>query len=220
MAKILNIDSSTKLASVSLAEDGNILLSKFNGNQKDHSAFLHPAIKDVMAELGVRFDQLAAISVTGGPGSYTGLRVGLSTAKGLCYAKNLPLILVGTLPCIAHAAALLEKDEEAWYTAMVDARRMEVFTATYNYQLEEILAPSAQILGADSFTNFPNKKIIFSGDGSAKFQKTTTIHGSKFYPEIDVTQSLAQLSFQYCTQKKFSSIAYSEPFYLKEFQGR
>lgn len=219
MALILNIDSSTKTASVSLSENGEIVQFAENHIQKDHSAFLHQAIKEIMTRQKVGFNQLSAIAATHGPGSYTGLRVGMATAKGLCYAASLPLILVGTLPCIAKAAVNKAESIHDLFCAMLDARRMEVFTALYNNELNEVIPPSALILDADSFKNYTEKKIIFAGDGVEKFQKISTATNWEYYPQINIVQSLAQLSFQYFNNREFASLAYSTPFYLKEFQS-
>ena len=219
MAFILNLDASAKKATVSLASDGHILGERKNDIQKDHSTFLHTAILDLMTELSISFSQLNAIAVTHGPGSYTGLRVGLSTAKGLCYASGLPLILVGSLPCIAYFAIQKINNKQAQYCAMIDARRMEVFTAMYNHQLMEKLPPQALILNKNSFSEYAGEKIIFAGEGASKFEMISELKDAEFIIETDVTQSLAQLSFRSFEKKEFVSLAYSEPLYIKEFQS-
>src|SRR5205814_5136447 len=145
MALIFNIDTALEIASLGLAEDGIMIQSIENDQQKDHAAWIHVAIKNLFEKTGKTIDQLDAVAVSNGPGSYTGLRVGLSTAKGLCYALNIPLITVGTLQVMAlNAVQALAKSDlqsadhggenelgDILFCPMIDARRMEVFTAVY-----------------------------------------------------------------------------------------
>src|ERR1051325_9884884 len=143
MALILNIDTAIETASICLSEDKNVLKFAINENQKDHAAWLSVAIKTLMKEAGIQLNQLNTIAVTIGPGSYTGLRVGLSAAKGLCYALNIPLITIGTLEMMAMAA---KEEPVDLLCPMIDARRLEVFTAVYNKKMEEVRSPHSLIL--------------------------------------------------------------------------
>jgi len=219
MAIILNIDTATKTASVSLAENGEVICTQKNDIQKNHAGFLHTAIKEMMDQKKTGFNQIDAIAITSGPGSYTGLRVSFSSAKGICYASGLPFILIDSLACIACAAIKTTNNPEALYCAMIDARRMEVFTATYNHELNLMLLPEAMILNNRSFSNYANRKMVFAGDGAEKFKPVTELKKTIFLNNIDVTQALAQLSFQSFLKQEFADLAYSEPQYLKEFQA-
>src|SRR5690349_23178962 len=128
MAFILNMDSSTEKASIALARDGETLFMAVNDNQRDHAGWIHVAIAAGLREIGERPESLEAIGVTSGPGSYTGLRVGMATAKGLCYALGIPLMTVNTLEAMALS---VKRTNVSWVCPMIDARRMEVFTALY-----------------------------------------------------------------------------------------
>lgn len=212
---ILNIDTAVQTASVCLAQDGVNIALKVNPSQKDHAAWLHVAIEDLLGQHHLSMDNLQAIAVSAGPGSYTGLRVGLATAKGLCYAMNLPLITASTLQMMAVAA---QKEPTDLLCPMIDARRMEVFTAIYNNNLTEVMAPSNIIL-SEAFLHdqLENNTITFFGNGSSKFAKLINKKHA-FFKEIDATaEHLAKLSNTLFLQQKFSDLAYSEPFYGKEF---
>jgi tRNA threonylcarbamoyladenosine biosynthesis protein TsaB len=229
MPLILNIDTATENASVGLGDDDKILAIEKSENAKEHASFLQPAIKKIMHEANLQLQQLNAIAVTGGPGSYTGLRVGLSSAKGLCYALNKPLILINTLEVMAFAA-IKEFQNNSYKTEnnvaqnnfifcpMIDARRMEVFTAIYNQQLEILAQPASQILDENSFAaELTENQIIFSGSGSGKFQNIISNSCALFSTvQYDATH-LATLSARAFVLQKFSDPAYAEPMYLKEF---
>src|SRR6187431_3411411 len=159
MALILNIDTAVDVASICLAKDGNVLTIAMNESQKDHASWLHIAIKEIFEKNNLALGSVDAIAVTGGPGSYTGLRIGMATAKGICYALNKPLISLNTLLMMAHAA----KQENAdLFCPMIDARRMEVFTAIYTKELEIVKDPVAITLNEKSFAEyFSNDSICF-----------------------------------------------------------
>jgi tRNA threonylcarbamoyladenosine biosynthesis protein TsaB len=215
MALILNIDTALDTASVCLAKDGAVIGLLENDNQKDHAAWLHPAIQDMLRNAECGMKDLKAVAVSIGPGSYTGLRVGLSAAKGLCYALNIPLITVGTLEIMAFAA----KDETTdLLCPMIDARRMEVFTAVYIKTLQELIKPHALVINENSFDELLSlNKIFFYGSGSKKLQKILH-HDNAKYGTISVNAAhLAEISQKQFTQTLFADLAYSEPFYLKEF---
>ena len=151
MAYLLNIHSATETAIINLMAGQEILSTLCNHETKQHAFFLHTAIKELLREQGIGIKNLNAIGVSSGPGSYTGIRVGLATAKGLCYALNIPLITYNSLELMALSARNNAKDEIAFYCPMIDARRMEVYTAIYNFNMEEIESPSAQILTENFF---------------------------------------------------------------------
>jgi len=227
MSLILSIDTATSQASVSIAKDGRLVAAKTSDQQKDHAAWIHPAIRDLLEENGFTLQQVNAFAVVSGPGSYTGLRVGMATAKGFCYAFGAPLITLSTLYVMAYAArmqllAALPAGETALDNTllcpMIDARRMEVFTALYDGQLKEIVSPCALVLEPGFFANWlAQNKIIFFGNGSRKCKSLVAHSGevleNLFYSPEHVTL-LAQQRFE---EGPFTDIAYSEPAYLKDF---
>ena len=167
MSWFLNIDTAVKTASVCLAKDEESIGIKINTSQNDHASWLQPSIALLLSENNVSIEELDAIAVSAGPGSYTGLRVGMATAKGLCFALNKPLILISTLKMMA-AGVLSETS--SLICPMIDARRMEVFTAVYNHSLDAILKPHNHILSPDSFNEILEQNIVvFFGNGSDKF---------------------------------------------------
>jgi tRNA threonylcarbamoyladenosine biosynthesis protein TsaB len=215
MALLLNIDTALETASVCLSENADVLISETNDRQQDHAAWLHAAIAGIFEKTGRSLKQLDAVAVTIGPGSYTGLRVGLSAAKGFCYALNIPLITVGTLEMMAYAV----KDEvEGLLCPMIDARRMEVFYAVYDNQLTEIVKPAAMIIDEKSFNEFLfNQILIFSGSGSRKLQSILTHTNARFSQTIASAIHLSAIASKYLQLKKFADLAYVEPLYVKEF---
>jgi len=218
MPLILHIDTASTVASVSLAKDGIIISVAENKLLNEHASFLQPSIKTMLLTAGLSMHDLDAVAVANGPGSYTGLRVGLASAKGLSYALNKPLITIGTLPLMAHAAAAAEKKEDILYAPMIDARRMEVFTAVYNAEGNEELAPVAKILDNDSYVAFLlRQKILFFGSGADKWSKICTNVNALFSTDYSIVQSFAELALKAYKLQQFAVLAYSEPLYLKEF---
>ena len=215
MSFILNIDTAVQTASISLARDGQSVATKINPSQKDHAAWLQSAIADLLGELNMNLNDLDAVAVSAGPGSYTGLRVGMATAKGLCYALQKPLLLINTLKMMA-ASVRSGKDE--LICPMIDARRMEVFTAVYDQNLNEIVAPHNLILTDESFKSLLDQKpVLFFGNGSEKL-KSTLQHVNATFKQIDSTaEHMSALSYQKFLNKEHADLAYSEPFYGKEF---
>jgi tRNA threonylcarbamoyladenosine biosynthesis protein TsaB len=220
MKYILSIDTSTETALVCLAAGEMLVGSRVSDNQKDHASFLQPAIKALLQQASAGFADIAAVSVANGPGSYTGLRVGLASAKGLCYALQVPLITVGTLRLMAASAIEQVKtaDPGALFCPMIDARRMEVFTATYTGQLKEITPPAAIILPNDSFAaQLEQHTVFFSGSGAAKWRNLCT-HKNAFFDNINISATVfSRISLQLFENQQFTDIAYSEPAYIKAF---
>ncbi len=221
MSLILNIDTASDNAHVSLAKDGLILHSLSNESQKEHAAFLQAGIQQLVKSVDVNLKDVDAVAVTAGPGSYTGLRVGMASAKGLCYALKKPLITIGTLEVLTASALQLfpTDNENLLYCPMMDARRMEVFTAVYKYDLTILLQPCAMILDELSFEKeLPDNKIVFFGSGSDKW-KLICKHENAIFKTVSILpKSLGKSTNALFLEKKFTELAYSEPLYLKEFQ--
>lgn len=219
MNLILNIDTSGNTAHVSLAEDGKVIADLFNKDQKDHAAFLQPAIKNILQKTDISIHDINAICVTFGPGSYTGLRVGMASAKGLCYSLNIPLITISTLEVLAQTAInSISENRFLLFAPMIDARRMEVFTALYDADLQPVMPPKNMIIETTSFQSYlNNQKIIFSGDGSHKWKQICNHSNAEFFDISLSSHSLGILSYQKFIRKEFSDVAYTVPLYLKEF---
>lgn len=215
MAIILNIDTAVETASVCLSDDAEVIRQAINENQKDHAAWLHTAIGNLINDAQLQLNDINAVAISIGPGSYTGLRIGLAAAKGFCYALNIPLIAINTLEMMANAVI---KEQGEFICPLIDARRMEVFTATYNKSLQEITKPFALIVDKNSFADLLSSgKVIFCGNGSKKLQ-TILHHDNAFYSNIAATATdLAHLASICFRDNKFADLAYTEPYYLKEF---
>ncbi|HVZ95660.1 MAG TPA: tRNA (adenosine(37)-N6)-threonylcarbamoyltransferase complex dimerization subunit type 1 TsaB [Chitinophagaceae bacterium] len=220
MAYILNIHTATEKAIVSIAEDDRILKAFTNTDSGQHAAFLHVAIKDLLNELHFDITQLQAVGVSCGPGSYTGIRVGMATAKGLCYALNIPLVFFNSLELMALSAIKNIPDTGARYCPMIDARRMEVFAALYNYNGEELMPPVAMILDENSYREMLSvNKIYFFGSGSKKFEKIIANKNAAFVEEDIAADCMSAISFKRYTNNQFENIGYAQPLYVKEFHS-
>lgn len=219
MAIIINLDSTLEKASVSVAEDGIILMQQTNDVQKDHAAFLHRAVKNILLELNISINNIDAIATTIGPGSYTGLRVCLAAAKGLCYALKKPLISIGTLEAMAKTSILNNTSEnDLLFCPMIDARRMEVYSALYNKSLEETIAPHAEIIDENFCSDFLKKKeILFCGNGMEKFRKINSNTNASFEELPDITTAINLLSYDKFCGEIFADIVATTPLYTKEF---
>ncbi len=223
MSFLLNIDTATEAAHVSIAKDAVVLKSYQNDQQKDHGSFLQPAIQKLLKDTGIALTDVDAIAVTGGPGSYTGLRVGLASAKGLCYALSKPLIMLNTLEVMTASAIAQLADQPVdisiLFCPMIDARRMEVFTAIYDHKIATVLSPRTLILEEDSFKDQLEKnRIVFFGSGSGKWKELCDHANASFEKVIIHPEAMSQLAFMSFSRKQFADPAYSEPFYLKDFQ--
>jgi len=222
MALILNIDTATETAQVSFAKDGIVIQSLQNESQKDHAAFLQSAIQQLAKSAAITLTEVDAIAVTAGPGSYTGLRVGLSGAKGFCFALEKPLIAVNTLEVLTIAAMHQHNlSDSTLYCPMIDARRMEVFTAIYSNTLTSVLHSCAMVLNEDSFTEqLHHHQILFFGSGAAKWGSICKHPNASFAVVSNLAAAMASLSNTFFKKQQFANLAYSEPFYLKEFQDK
>ena len=222
MPLLLNIDTSLGHASVCLSNNTELVVIEKNFSQRDHASFIQPAIKKLFEKTGISMHRLDAIAVAAGPGSYTGIRVGLATAKGLCYPLNKPLILLNTLEIIASASVTQTPHSllttHNLYCPMIDARRMEVFAAIYDQSLNVILNPQAVILDKNSFGEYlENHHIIFSGSGSQKFKAIIEHPNANFINIYHDVSHMIKLSVESFAHQQFADVAYCEPFYIKEF---
>ncbi len=219
MALIFNIDTAMATGSVCLAKDGIPLKTLVNTEQRDHAAVVAVFIRQILRELNISPSALDAIAISGGPGSYTGLRVAAAAAKGLCYAWNKPLIAVNTLEMMANGMRAQSADKELWYCPMIDARRQEVFTAVYDARLSAILPPVAMVLEKERFNSLLQRnRICLFGSGSVKCQKILSPASTALFKEYQPDAShLASLAEAAWAVRRFEELAYFEPFYLKSF---
>ncbi|MFT3904240.1 MAG: tRNA (adenosine(37)-N6)-threonylcarbamoyltransferase complex dimerization subunit type 1 TsaB [Niabella sp.] len=215
MAWILNIDTAVDKASVCLGRDGVCVAYAENDVPTQQAAWLHPAIERAMREAGVEWGVIEAIAVSNGPGSYTGLRIGLATAKGFCYALGKKLICLNTLQVMASAVLPTDAD---LICPMIDARRMEVYTALYDREMQEVLPPQAMVLTKESFADFlRHRSIVCTGNGAEKFGGIMSDSGNLLFKPSNINAcNMLKFSEKAFSANNFSDIAYSEPFYLKD----
>jgi len=216
MALILSLETATKTCSVALARNGKLMTKKeLTSEQFSHAEKLTLFIEEIVAASSVELNELDAVAVSAGPGSYTGLRIGTSTAKGICYALDIPLIAINSL----RATAALSSFEDGLICPMFDARRMEVYAAVYSAQLEEIQETKAVVIETDSFEEYLNKsKVLFLGPGAEKCQSEITSENAMFDLETEVSaEGMIELAEAKYRSKDFEDIAYFEPRYLKDF---
>lgn len=217
MAIILNLETATTNCSVSVAKNGKLLAIKEHDTPGySHSEQLHVFIEDVLKKGNLALSDLDAIAVSKGPGSYTGLRIGVSAAKGLCFALDLPLISIATLESMAHQVDATAFD---FIIPVLDARRMEVYSAVYDKNLIEIRETRAEIIEPDSFQEYGNKgKVLIAGSGAEKC-KTLLTHKNLGFDVtlIPSSKELGALSHKKFEKSAFEDVAYFEPYYLKDF---
>ncbi len=212
---ILNIETATKNCSVSIAKDGQTLICKeIAETGYSHAEKLHVFIEEILAETNLTFNDLAAIAISQGPGSYTGLRIGVSAAKGLCYALNLPLIAVDTLQSIANQVVV----NQGYIIPMIDARRMEVYSAIFNHNHQKIREIEAQIIDENSFSKI-TQNIYIVGDCNEKIKTALTQNNVIFIDTIcyPSANQMSEMSYQKFINNNVEDLAYFEPFYLKDF---
>lgn len=215
MSYILNIETATKNCSVALAKNGETILSKEMAEEGfSHAEKLHLFIENIIKEAGIIFSDLSAVAVSQGPGSYTGLRIGVSAAKGLCYALDIPLISVDTLTVLANQLQI----DKGIIIPMIDARRMEVYSAIFNAKKEMIREVQAEILTDSSFSDIDDT-VYFVGDSNEKAKTILTksnfnFFDSVFYPSA---KEMSAISYKKFLNNSFEDMAYFEPYYLKDF---
>jgi tRNA threonylcarbamoyladenosine biosynthesis protein TsaB len=219
MATILQIETATPVCSVALSINGKTIALKEEAAQNIHAASLTLFIEKVMKSANLKFTDLDAVAVSKGPGSYTGLRIGVSTAKGLCFALDKPLIGINTLQMMANGYMSQNPNYEGLICAMIDARRMEVFTAIYNSNLQEVEATNAKIVSETSFNSMlEGNDITFIGDGAEKC-KLVLNHQNAHFSSLNFNSAtnMSALALQAYNNQNFEDVAYFEPFYLKDF---
>ncbi|MHB1148669.1 MAG: tRNA (adenosine(37)-N6)-threonylcarbamoyltransferase complex dimerization subunit type 1 TsaB [Lutibacter sp.] len=218
MILILNIETATKNCSVSISKEGKtIALKELNDGNYSHAEKLHELIGQVVLEAKIELSNLNAIAVSKGPGSYTGLRIGVSAAKGLCFALDIPLISVNTLQSFALSVSI----DKGYKIPLLDARRMEVYSQVFSEKIEKIRNVSAEIIDSDSFKEFLNaEKVYFFGDGAEKCKKIITHENAIFIDgKFPSAKEMSAISYEKYVKNEFEDVAYFEPFYLKEFLG-
>jgi tRNA threonylcarbamoyladenosine biosynthesis protein TsaB len=216
---ILNIETSTTVCSVAISNGGNILSYKEIDNGYSHAENLATFITTCLKEANIELINIDAVAVSKGPGSYTGLRIGVATAKGICYSIDKPLISVSTLQSMAMEISNKIDNKEALFCPLLDARRMEVFTAIYSANNSIISPVEAKIIDNTSFQEeVLNNKIYFFGNGSEKCKQDITsenaIYIDNVYPSA---KNIATLAYDKFIKKEFENVAYFEPYYLKDF---
>ncbi|RYJ36921.1 Peptidase M22, glycoprotease [Flavobacterium anhuiense] len=215
MSFILNIETATKNCSVSIAKDGQtIVCSELADEGYSHAEKLHVFIEEVIAKAGISAQDLKAVAVSQGPGSYTGLRIGVSAAKGLCYALNIPLIAVDTMQTLASQAGVADGK----IIPMLDARRMEVYSAIFNSDLTIERGIKAEIIDENSFQEYTDK-LYFVGDCADKCKTVLTKNNFVFLENIKYpsAQAMSKISFDKYQISDIVDVAYFEPYYLKDF---
>ena len=221
---LLGIETATSICSVALFRDGKLLSLRQSSGTNQHSAILTNFIAEVFSEAHLAYHEMDAVAVSMGPGSYTGLRIGVSTAKGLCYALNKPFIAIDTLKTLAYQAlqqAFLQDLDlsNTLLCPMLDARRMEVYTALFDQQLQLVQPVNALVVTPEAFAAFAPRQILYFGDGAAK---CTTVLG--LLPHFTHLQHISLTAEAVCHLAEteyhnhhFADVAYCEPFYLKDF---
>lgn len=226
MALLLNIETSTAICSVALGKDGKLLALKENKEGMKHASHLTVFIESILKENNLTTTDLDGVAISMGPGSYTGLRIGVSTAKGICYGAGIPLIAVSTLQSMTKAlqntsdiSAKVKNIENAFFCPMIDARRMEVYTAFYNSKTELEREISADIIDENSFLDeLSNREIVFFGDGSAKCKNVIRNKNGIFLDDVNATAvGMIELAEEKFNKNELEDVAYFEPFYLKDF---
>lgn len=222
MACILNIETSTPVCSVALSANGTILYDKASFNGPSHASLVGVYVEEALEVMKKQSLKLDAVAVSSGPGSYTGLRIGVSTAKGLCFGFNIPLIGIPTLKIMASAVIRqTNKPEEMLFCSMLDARRMEVYAEIYDSHLHVLREASADIVSDNTYSAYLNKqKVCFFGNGAAKCKEVITSDNALFIDNIHpLASEMIPLAEKAYENKTFEDVAYFEPFYLKEFQA-
>ncbi len=216
MSLLLHIETATDVCSIGISRERKLLALRESDNFNDHAAQITLMIEACAKDARISLSDLDAVAVSSGPGSYTALRIGVSTAKGICYALDKPLIAVDTLQALALATFQLEK-QDAWYCPMIDARRMEVYCAIFDKNNELIQEAAALKIEADTFDAYfrNGQHIVFSGNGANKCKTVLASPMAHFSRVVCSAKHLIPLALQAFTQQQFADLAYFEPFYLK-----
>lgn len=221
MACILHIETSTKVCSVALSQDGALLFEKADVEGPSHSVSCGVFVDEALSFANSHAIPVDAVAVSEGPGSYTGLRIGVSMAKGVCYGYRVPLLSVSTLQLLCVPVLLRHDDlpEDALLVPMIDARRMEVYAAVYDRGLREVRAIGADIVDADTYKTYLDEHpVYFFGDGAAKCQDVIQHPNAHFLPGIlPLAKNMYPLAERKFLRGESEDVAYFEPFYLKEF---
>ena len=222
MERILFIETSTALCSTALSEDGKIVSTRENSDRK-HASLTAPFIKEMLDEKGLTVKDCNAVCVSMGPGSYTGLRVGVSTAKGLCFGARIPLLAVGSLDTLVWQAIgeNLLPEGCRYVVPMIDARRMEVYTAVFSPDGRQLTETEPKVVDGDSFADLlAEGPVLFIGDGAGKCGETLKSDNAHFIQTCPKAESMLIPGRRLYAGKKFEDVAYFVPFYLKDFVAK
>lgn len=220
MARVLSIETSGSICSVAIIENQCVVEIISTEEPNVHSKKLAVFIQDIFKKTNLNPSDIDVVAVSEGPGSYTGLRIGFSLAKGLCYALDKPIVLVPTLKAIAFEMKKQISQSESLIIPMIDARRMEVYSAIYDCNLNETKSPWAEILTENSFLEYKNSKVFYAGDGAHKFMNINKLDNFHYLKNIQLTaESIGILGEKEFLKGNTNDVAYCEPFYLKEFKA-
>jgi len=222
MPKILNIETATQICSVALSDNDKIIASKYSEEKNAHSSVLTVFIDEILKSAGIEPQQLDAVAVSMGPGSYTGLRIGVSTAKGLCFSLDKPLIAISTLQAMARGMVykLDMEFQDALFCPMIDARRMEVYAAVFNKDNKPVRDIKAEIIDEHSFDDLlKDHQVFFAGDGAGKCKEVLSSNPAAVFIDdfVPSAEYMASITFEKFSKNAFEDVAYFEPFYLKDF---
>ena len=220
MDRIILIETSTSLCSAALVENGKVVCERYSEEPRVHASMTAPYVSAILEETGLKVKDCSAVAVSKGPGSYTGLRVGVSTAKGLCFGAGIPLISVGTLDTLVWQAVDegLVPEGCKYIVPMIDARRMEVYTAVFTPDGKQLTPTEASVIGADSFADrLEEGTVLFIGDGAGKCRDIITDPKARFIQCCPKATGMRLPAISALKEGRFEDVAYFEPFYLKEF---
>ena len=216
MARILLIETSTSVLSVALAVDVTVACERVCEEPRKQASLTAPLVKEVLDEAGLSARELDAVCVSSGPGSYTGLRVGVSTAKGVAFGAGIPLLSVGTLDILVSGVS--GEGAPQFIVPMIDARRMEVYTAVYSSEGERLTPVEAKVIGPDAFREYLEQgEVLFVGDGALKCREVIQRPAARFQEAHPLARHMAAAAQKAFEEEKFENLAYFEPFYLKDF---
>ena len=216
MARILLIETSTSVLSVALSVDGTVACERVCEEPRKQASLTAPLVKEVLDEAGLSARELDAVCVSSGPGSYTGLRVGVSTAKGVAFGAGIPLLSIGTLDILVSGVS--GEGAPQFIVPMIDARRMEVYTAVYSAEGKRLTPVEAKVIGPDAFREYLEQgEVLFVGDGALKCRDVIPSSNARFEEAHPLARHMAAAAQKVFEEGKFENLAYFEPFYLKDF---